>query len=174
MFLTFYYLFANIKQTNGSTIGLGIACGALIIFLKEFKYTSLIPGPLVVVVIGTLLSWSLDLSSRGVSIVGDVEKGFPPIQLLQFSVLKENWSNILITSLLVCLIGFLEAFSIGKTFAIKRKTHLDANNELRAVGISNMIGSLFSCFPTTGSFSRTAINARAGAKTQISNLVLLF
>lgn len=173
MFQIWYELIIHIKETNLWCLGLGISGIFIILVLKRFRYTSLIPGPLVAVLLGSILCWSLNLNAKGVSIIGTIPKGFPPIQNLDFENI-DFLQSVLPTSFFVTIIGFMESFSIAKTFAIQTKSEINANVELTALGLSNMIGSFFSCYPSTGSFSRTAVNAKAGAKTLISNLVIFF
>ena len=67
---------------------------------------------------------------------------------------------------------FYEAISISKGLAEKNKSYkLNPNQELKALGSANIIGSFFQSYPTTGGFSRTAVNSQAKAKTGVASLI---
>merc|ERR1719189_1673314 len=65
----------------------------------------------------------------------------------------------------------MESIAIGKQLAAKNDYKIDANGEMVALGLTNFVGSIFSAYPTTGSFSRSAVNDSTGAKTQSAGLV---
>merc|ERR1712157_124510 len=69
------------------------------------------------------------------------------------------------------IVGLLESVSIAKRLAVKNKYHLYANQELRALGLSNLAGAGFSAYPATGSFSRSAVSNDTGCKTQLGGCV---
>jgi SulP family sulfate permease len=125
------------------------------------------PGGLLMVVVGTLLSYLLDLESHGISNVPAFSGGLIAPHSFSF----ENTVQLLPSCFLMALIGFIEAVSVGKTFAIQHNYDLGANEELYGLGWCNIVGAFFSSFPSTGSFARTAVNANTGGKTGISNLV---
>ena len=79
--------------------------------------------------------------------------------------------QLLSAAITISLIGFLEAISIAKAMAAKTRQRLDANQELIGQGIANIAGSFFQSYPTSGSFSRSAVNINAGAVTGFSSLV---
>jgi high affinity sulfate transporter 1 len=76
--------------------------------------------------------------------------------------------SVLLTGTIMCIVGFLETMAVGGKFAMAAKYEYDANQELLALGISNLAGSFMSAYPTTGSFSRTAVNAMLGATSLLS------
>jgi SulP family sulfate permease len=160
--------FNTITETNLITLGIGIAAIVLIKTIK--KINSAIPAALVVVVLGILSIYFFGLNEIGVKIVGDVPKGLP-----EFNVPTIDYSRIselLPIALTLALIAFMEAISVAKAVEERHTDYkLDANQELIALGTSNIIGSLFQSYPTTGGFSRTAVNDQAGAKTGIAPIV---
>jgi len=84
----------------------------------------------------------------------------------------ENIQTLLPTALTLALVAFLEAVSVAKAIQEQHKDYeINANQELRALGLSNIVGSFFQSYPTTGGFSRTALNHFAGAKTGLSFLI---
>ncbi|MEA3409977.1 MAG: SulP family inorganic anion transporter [Pseudomonadota bacterium] len=160
-------LVANVSQFNPVTLALGAGSVALMVALK--RTFPRLPGPLVVVVLCTLLAWLLRLNSAGVTVVGHVEGGLPTPG---FPALAwGDIANLLPLAGAMALVGFAQSITVAKTLARKRGDHIDANRELAAVGLANIGGSLSQAYPVTGGFSRSAVNARSGARTQVSNLI---
>jgi SulP family sulfate permease len=104
------------------------------------------------------------------NIVGPIPEGLPSIQLQSISL--EEVYQLLPMALTLALIAFLEAISVAKAIEIKEKKEtINPNQELIALGTANILGSLFQSYPTTGGFSRTAVNHQSGAKTGIASLI---
>jgi len=104
----------------------------------------------------------------GGEVVGGIPSGLPKIDLP-----KMNWDTIvtlLSSALVISLVGFMEAISIAKAMAAKTKDRIDPNQELLGQGIANIVGSFSQAFPVSGSFSRSAVNLGAGAKTGMSSV----
>jgi SulP family sulfate permease len=104
----------------------------------------------------------------GGEVVGSIPSGLPDISLPKMS--WETAMTLLSSALVISLVGFMEAVSIAKAMAAKTKQRIDPNQELLGQGISNIVGSLSQSFPVSGSFSRSAVNLNAGAKTGLSNV----
>ncbi|MED6144695.1 putative sulfate transporter 4.2 [Stylosanthes scabra] len=123
-------------------------------------------GPLTAVVLGTIFVKIFHPSS--ISLVGDIPQGLP-----KFSVPKafEYAESLIPTAALLTGVAILESVGIAKALAAKNGYELDSNQELVGLGISNVLGSFFSAYPTTGSFSRSAVNHESGAKSGISGIV---
>jgi len=106
--------------------------------------------------------------SGGGEVVGSIPSGLP-----KFGMPQMNWDTIrslLSAALVISLVGFMEAISIAKAIAAKTKQRIDPNQELLGQGISNIVGSFSQSFPVSGSFSRSAVNLGAGAKTGMSSV----
>lgn len=154
----------KIVETNMYDFGIGIIGILIIVIIK--KINRKIPSILIVVVLGVLAVYIFDLQQYGVEIVGEVPKGLPSFALPNISV--KNAISLWPIALTLALIGYLEAISIGK--AIEEKNNedtIDANQELIALGTSNMVGSFFQSYPVTASFSRSAISNDVGGKTNL-------
>jgi SulP family sulfate permease len=80
-------------------------------------------------------------------------------------------ASLLSTALVISLVGFMEAISIAKAIAARTRQRLDPNQELVGQGLANLAGSFTQCFPASGSFSRSAVNLQAGARTGLSSAV---
>ena len=129
-----------------------------------------IPAALVVVVLGIIGVYYLGLSEMGVKIVGEVPEGLPSFKTptIDYSRISE----LVPIALTLALIAFMEAISVAKAVEEKHDDYeVDPNQELIALGTANIIGSFFRSYPTTGGFSRTAVNDQAGAKTGISPII---
>lgn len=107
--------------------------------------------------------------SGGGEVVGTIPAGLPSISLPQFS--WDAVRSLLSAALVMALIGFVEAVSIGKAMAARTRQRIDANQELLGQGLANIAGSLTQAFPTMGSFSRSAVNITAGARTGMASVV---
>ncbi|MDO3695510.1 solute carrier family 26 protein [Wenyingzhuangia sp. chi5] len=160
--------FNHISQIHVPTLLMGILAMTTIVFIK--KFIPKIPSALMVVFLGIISVYFLGLNSYGVEIVGNIPKGLPVFQLPNFSDIPIL--TLAPMALTLALVGYMEASSISKSLEEKNEDYeVDANQELVALGFSNMIGSLFQSYPSTGGFARTAVNHQAGAKTGIASLV---
>uniref|UniRef100_A0A7S2QJF3 STAS domain-containing protein n=1 Tax=Zooxanthella nutricula TaxID=1333877 RepID=A0A7S2QJF3_9DINO len=176
-FITVKSFVENIRMTQPMTLGLGVAWIIFLIGSKRLarrggRFTMVGPmGPLVGCVLGSLLLFAVAplREEYNVNIVGEIKGGFIPV-----SVHKWNFgavARVAPTALSATLIGYMESIAIGKNLAAKHNYELDAGQELLALGFSNLVGAMFSCYPVTGSFSRSAVNNATGALTQMSGLV---
>lgn len=146
---------------------LAISALSILALLGLRRVDARVPGALVVVVFGTLAA-SLGLVVTPT--VGALPSGLPHFHPPAFN--SGDIRTLFPVAATLALISFMEAYGVAKSMAQKRRDHeVDANQELRAIGAANAIGSLFGAYPTTGGFSRTAVNARAGAKTPLSGLI---
>ncbi len=163
--------FDKFAETNLFDFTIGIT-GILIIILLR-KWNKKIPSILIVVVLGILAVYFLDLQHYGVKIVGEIPYGLPDFQVPNFNF--QNAMDLWPIALTLALVGYLEAISIGKAMEEKNKEEtIDANQELVALGTSNMVGSFFQAYPVTASFSRSAISYDMGSKTNLYALFSVF
>ena len=153
---------------NLHSLIIGIVSIILLILIKG--WSSKIPSALVIVVIGICWVTFTHQIQPSVAIVGNIPDGLPNFYFppLKWEIIKE----LIPISLTIALVAFMEAISIAKSIQEKHKTYeINPNQELLALGASNMIGSFFQSYPTTGGFSRTAVNNEAGAKTGVAALI---
>lgn len=159
---------SSIHQTNLKTVLIGVV--AILIILSLKKIHKKIPGSLLVVIIGIALIYFVRWDLSGVAIVGAIPDGLPSLQIPQVNT-KQMYSLMPI-AITLALVGFLEAISVAKALDEKHGDgETEANQELRALGTANLLGAFFQSFPVTGSFSRTALNDDAGAKTGVASLI---
>jgi len=105
----------------------------------------------------------------GGEVVGAIPEGLPPFSMPTFNL--DKFSEMLSVALVISLVGFMEAISIAKAVAAKTKQRLDPNQELIGQGLGNIVGSFSQSYPTSGSFSRTAVNVSMGATSGLSLVV---
>tara|TARA_B100000963_G_scaffold32188_1_gene23972 strand:- start:26706 stop:28466 length:1761 start_codon:yes stop_codon:yes gene_type:complete len=150
------------------TLMIGVISIFILLILK--KWTPKIPSAFVVVILSSLWVYFGKQYQEGVAVVGLVPGGLPSFNIPNFNI--ETIKNLIPISLTLAIVGYLESISISKTIAEKYKYYqLDPNQELIALGSSNIIGSLFQSYPTTGGFSRTAVNDQAGARSGFASLI---
>lgn len=174
----------RLGQVNWVTLILGIGGVGILLFFKYGVAQFLqargvaegvaVPvsksGPLVVVLLGTLLVWGLGLHQRaGVGIVGAVPAGLPGLTLPYFDV--SVWQMLLPTALAISFVGYMESISVAKSLASKRRQKVDANQEMVALGMANLGATFTGGYPVTGGFSRSVVNFSAGARTGLASII---
>ncbi|GAY45324.1 hypothetical protein CUMW_088640 [Citrus unshiu] len=145
---------------------------AILLIMKQLgksrKYLRFLraAGPLTGVVLGTTIVKIYHPPS--ITLVGDIPQGLP-----NFSIPKsfECAMSLIPTAILITGVAILESVGIAKALAAKNGYELDSNQELFGLGVANILGSFFSAYPTTGSFSRSAVNHESGAKTGLSGVI---
>jgi SulP family sulfate permease len=158
----------QVGSINWATFAIGIGGIALIIGSK--RISKAIPAQLVAVVVGILVVWGLGLTGQGVKIVGDVPSGLPSVSTPSFEL--GQLQSLLPIALTIALVSFMESIAVAKAIQAKHKNYkVIPNQELIALGIANIGGSFFQSYPTTGGFSRTAVNDQAGAKTGMASII---
>ncbi|RZC82092.1 hypothetical protein C5167_044876 [Papaver somniferum] len=164
---------AGAHQFNWRPFLMGSSILAILLIMKHLGKTlkSLrflrAGGPLTAVVLGTAFVKIFHPAS--ISVVGDIPQGLP-----KFSVPKsfDHVRSLIPTALLITGVAILESVGIAKALAAKNGYELDSNQELFGLGVANICGSFFSAYPTTGSFSRSAVNHESGAKTGLAGLTM--
>ncbi|MBY6055432.1 SulP family inorganic anion transporter [Leisingera daeponensis] len=166
-------LWAHLGEVNLITAVLGASATAILFWVRGglkplMKRMGLGPrmadigakmGP-----VGTTLAvWALDLSAKGVAIVGEVPQSLPPLTLPAFS--PDLLSQLFVPALLISVIGFVESISVAQTLAAKKRQRIDPDQELIGLGSANLGAAFTGGFPVTGGFSRSVVNFDAGAET---------
>lgn len=199
---TWVKVFSNIKDFRWQDLTLGLVCIVLLLLLKEVRsirwpcldhssrglgqrvlkkvifYLSVGRNALVVI-IASVIAYSLDGDDQPFTITGHVEPGIPKASLPPFSTINTNtnetvtfpeiMSDIGIGVVMVPFIAILDHIAIVSAFA-KGRT-FDATQEIITLGIANLVGSFFGSMPTTGSLSRSAVNLTSGVRTPAGGLV---
>jgi SulP family sulfate permease len=170
-------LVRNLGETVPATAAIGLASLAFLFWARRGLKPLLLRaglgkktagtlakiGPAVALVASTLAVWGLGLDQHGVKVVGDVPKGLPRLSLPPLDVAL--WTKLLVPALLISIIGYVESISVAFTLAAKRRQRVDPDQELIALGASNVGAAISGGFPVTGGLARSVVNFEAGAET---------
>jgi len=155
----------RLPQASVPTMLIALVMLALQLGLQRF--VPRVPASLVTVGAGITLSGLVGLSRFGVESVGQVTAGLPSFGLPQIALVDGLWP----AAIGIALMSFVETAAAGKAFRATDEPPPVPNRELLAIGLSNLIGGFFHNLPSGGGTSQTAVNRKAGARTQIAGLV---
>lgn len=148
-----YYIFA-------------VAAVTFIVAILIRKFLPRYPYLLFGMVAGGLFSFVIGGESHGVKLVGAIPRGLPPISSPEFSF--ETIKSLIPDAFAIALLGLVEAVSIARSVASKSKQQINGSQEFIGQGLSNIVGSFFSSYAGSGSFTRSGINYDSGAKSPMS------
>ncbi len=163
-----WHVLNTLDETNGWSLLIG--GGALVLLVVLGRLTHGLPLALILVALSIAIVSIFDLDAKGVDVVGAVDRAIPLP-----SVPRVDLSDLLVLvpgTLAIVVIGYSESMSVSRGFADKHHYRIDANQELTALGMSSIFGGIFQSFITGGGASQSAANDRAGARTQVSGIVL--
>jgi sulfate permease, SulP family len=163
----FVHVLAHLGDTNAATLGIG--AGALALLLAVERFLPRVPGGLLALVAGIVLSGALSLSAHGVAVVGHVPGGLPTPGVP--TVDSGDVPALLAAAAGLFLVIFSESLGAANAFATKYGYEIDANQELIALGVANTGSGLLSGLAGGGSLSQSAVNEGAGARSEVSPLV---
>jgi len=161
-------LLTHLNQTSGLTLLVGVLSLALVLGLK--RWLPVVPASLVTVLLGIIAVHLFNLDQHGVEIIGHIQSGLPSLGLP--NVPAHSYLELAPAAIGVMLVGFAEALGAAKTYAEKEHYAIDPNRELIGLGAANIGAGLSSGMVVSGGLSKTAVNASAGAKSQLSALVV--
>lgn len=124
--------------------------------------------PLVIVSLALGLSAAFD-GAVLIPVVGDIPQGLPALSLAFLQL--DGWSGLIGSALLIAIIGYVESLSVARILAIRRRERIDPDQELLALGATNISASLCGGMPVAGGFSRSMVNFDAGARTQLAAII---
>ncbi len=164
-FQTIIAVVQGLDAVHWATFLVALVTLAILIVLP--RLAPRVPAPLVAVVVGIGGTALLNLGAQGVKLVGFIPPGLPPLALPDPSLVSQLWPG----ALAIALMCFTESVAAGRAFVQRGEAEVDANQELLAMGAANVAGSFFRAYPAAGGTSQTAVNRKAGAKTQLSGIV---
>ncbi|HEV3390904.1 MAG TPA: sulfate permease [Solirubrobacteraceae bacterium] len=155
---------------HGEAIGAAVAIGlvSLALMLVLGRLLPRVPGVLVAVVVAIIAASAFDLASHGVSLVGELPKGFPP---LTFPSPVSDLPLLVAGALGIVLVALADTISTASAFAARTGQEVDGNGEMIGIGAANVAAGFFQGFPVSTSGSRTAVAEQSGAKTQLTGVV---
>ena len=160
--------FGTLGEAHLVTVAVGAA--ALVVVFGLRVIAPRIPGALVLVVGGLLVSWLFDLGAHGVALVGEVPRGLPSLQVPPVALLRDHASTIALAAVALVLIGFSQTAGDARTFAARHHYRIDINQESAAQGIANAGAGLFQGMPVSTSLSASSLNDHSGARTGLASL----
>ncbi|NJN16019.1 MAG: sulfate permease [Oscillochloris sp.] len=184
IFETLALAFTRLPQANAATLTIGLATVGLLLFFRHglrpllrkaglpaLAVTLIVSGaPLIAVIGGILVVWlaRLDLSA-GVAIVGAIPAGIalPQLPAARFADMEALAPG----ALAIVLVSVVESIAVARSLASKRRQVIDPDQELIALGAANVTAGFFGGYPVTGGFSRSVVNAQAGAITGLASLI---
>ena len=170
-------LWSAIGTINGITVLLGASATAFLFWVRKGLKPLLLriglgntladmgskAGPVLAVLVTTLVVWAFGLAERGVDIVGTVPQALPPLTVPAFQ--PGLLAAMIGPAILISVIGFVESISVAQTLAARRRQRIDPDQELIGLGAANLGAAFTGGFPVTGGFSRSVVNFDAGART---------
>ena len=155
---------------NGETVAAAVAIGlvSLGLILALSRWLPRVPGVLVAVVVAIGAAAIFDLSSHGVSLVGTLPQGFPPLTVPNP---VSDLPLLVAGAVGIALVALTDTISTASSFAARTGQEVDGNGEMIGIGAANVAAGMFQGFPVSTSGSRTAVAEQAGAKTQLTGLV---
>lgn len=155
----------HLPQASVPTMLVALAMLALQLGLQRFLPR--VPASLVTVAAGITASGLFGLNRLGIELVGEVAPGLPSFALPDISLFKELWP----AATGIALMSFVETIAAGQAFRASEEPRPEPNKELLAIGLTNLVGGFFRNLPSGGGTSQTAVNRRAGARTQLAGVV---
>lgn len=161
---TWMALWDNLGLTNHYVLTIAVITLVTAILIK--RYAPSIPNLLMALIAGSLVAFAMGSGEHSVALVGEIPGHLPPLSSPDFSF---NTIRMLAPeAFAIALLGLIEAVSISRSVATKSNQRINASQEFVGQGLSNIVGSFFSSYAGSGSFTRSGINYAAGAKTPMS------
>jgi len=162
-----YYIITHISKTNFYVLGVGLMTIAIVVICK--KISKKLPGALLGITVPIIFIIMFSLEKKGVKLTGTIPSALPPFKMVQFSF--ASLKDIFRGAFAISIIGLVEAISISKSIGTKTRQKIDSNQEFIGQGIANIVGSFFQCLPSSGSFSRSAINYINGGASRFTGIL---
>lgn len=149
---------------------LAVGIATLLTGMVVRRWWPKLPYMIAAMVVGSLFAFALNhefgQAATGIATIGALPGALPPLSLPEFSIDTEK--RLLGIALAVTALGLTEAVSIARSIAVKSGQRIDGNQEFIGQGLSNIVGSFFSAYASSGSFNRSGVNYEAGAKTPLA------
>jgi high affinity sulfate transporter 1 len=155
---------------NGEAIAAAAAVGiaGIVLILVLQRWLPKVPAVLIMVVLAIAATTVFSLADHGVSLVGVLPKGFPPLTIP--TVRLADLGPLFAGALGIALVSLADTISTSSAFAARTGQEIDGNGEMIGIGAANLFAGLFQGFPVSTSGSRTAVAERAGGKTQLTGV----
>jgi SulP family sulfate permease len=161
-------LIVHLDQVHPLTFALGVIVIAVVLAFNRWRPTW--PATLIAMVLVGILLSVFHLDRRGVEVVGAISGSLPPFHLPDLRLWRQT-GILAPAALAITILGLMEAISISQSIADQTRQRLDVNREFIGQGLANISAAFFSGYPCSGSFTRSAVNFRSGAKTPMSGVI---
>lgn len=161
---TWVDIFNEVGDINLYLVVIAVVTLLTAIILK--KRLPKFPNLLIGMVVGSVLAYFLKNYTDSIALVGEIPAQLPPLSSPVFTF--ETIKTLAPEAFAVALLGLIEAVSISRSVATRSSQRINASQEFIGQGMSNMVGSFFSSYAGSGSFTRSGINYEAGARTPLS------
>ncbi|NP_001126336.1 solute carrier family 26 member 6 [Pongo abelii] len=164
----------KLPQSKVGTVVTAAVAGVVLVVVKllndklQQQLPIPIPGELLTLIGATGISYGMGLKHRfEVDVVGNIPAGLvPPV-----APNTQLFSKLVGSAFTIAVVGFAIAISLGKIFALRHGYRVDSNQELVALGLSNLIGGIFQCFPVSCSMSRSLVQESTGGNSQVAGAI---
>lgn len=155
----------ELPHTSLATLLLAVLLLVLIFGVERFAPRA--PAPLIAIAVAIVGSGLLGLSDAGVATVGSIPSGLPTLVWPRLDLVEEMWP----AAAGIALMSFTETIAAARAFGAPGEPRPEPNQELLAVGLGNVAGGFFGAMPAGGGTTQTAVNRKAGARTQVAELI---
>lgn len=162
-----FNVFIHAPETQWLSLVFGI--GTLLFIVILGKIDSRFPGTLIAIVVTSAIAAVVGVNQLGIEVLGEIPRGIPPVADLPLFDM-ELIGQLSTGALAVGAIGLVEATSISRAIANQTGQRVDSNQEFVGQGLANIASGVFSGYPCSGSFNRSALNLQAGARTPLSSV----
>lgn len=153
-----------IEATNPTAMAIAAATLGTLVVITRFAKR--LPGFIIALAVGTGLTWAIGAAGHDIAMIPPLSAPLPSLTLPELTF--SNISLLAPGAAAIALLGLLEAITIGRAFALRRGEVFDANREIMGQGASNLLGGIFQCYASSGSFTRSGVNLEAGARTPLA------
>ena len=148
-----------------------LAAAVLVVLLAFAWLAPRLPGPLIAILVAAVVVSIFSLDRNGIKVVGDIPSGLPAPELPGIST--ADLMALFIPVAGIAIVAFNDNVLTARTFAVRHGQDIDANAELRALGVCNVGTGLMQGFPVSSSGSRTALGDAVGGRSQLYSIVTL-
>lgn len=157
-------IFHQLGGAHTPVVALGI--GSLLLILAGNRLFPEKPVALVVVIVSTAIVTAFGLAEQGVTVVGFIPSGLPPMEI---PVIHRNQIEGLLELAFACfLLSYVESIAAARAFATKHHYTVNPRQELLGLGTANLVAAFGHGYPVAGGLSQSAVNEKAGARTPLS------
>jgi len=162
-----YEIASQIGETNWYAFAVAASTLGIAIIIRKFARK--LPYMLIAMIAGSIVAILLGGESVGIVFVNKMPAQLPPFRVPDLS--WETLQKLAPNAFAVAMLGLIEAVAIARSISLHTRQRIDGNQEFIGQGLSNLVGSFFSCYAGSGSFTRSGVNHQAGAKTPIAAIV---